>query len=37
VMSAGEPGASDPPGTLKIFAGFTDSNYTIRDSVIRPV
>ena len=37
VMSAGAPGASDPPGTRRIFAGFTDISSTIRDRLIRPV
>ena len=36
-MSAGAPADSVPPGTRRIFAGFTDINSTIRDRLIRPV
>ena len=31
-MSAGAPSASEPPGTRRIRAGFTDSSSTSRDS-----
>src|SRR5438046_1106229 len=35
-MSAGAPSASEPPGTLRIRAGFTDSSSTSRDSDTTP-
>ncbi len=31
-MSAGAPSASEPPGTRRIRAGFTDSSSTSRGS-----
>src|SRR5439155_14169861 len=36
VMSAGAPGASEPPATPRILAGFTDSSSTRRASDTRP-
>ena len=35
-MSAGAPSASEPPGTRRIRAGFTDSSSTSRDSEMTP-
>ncbi len=35
-MSAGAPSASEPPGTRRIRAGFTDSSSTSRDSAMTP-
>ena len=34
--SAGAPSASDPPGTRRMRAGFSDSSSTSRDSEITP-
>ena len=35
-MSAGAPSVSDPPGTRRIRAGFTDSSSTSRDRPMTP-